>query len=174
MQPERSMPTQLEERIARYQAELLGFLRRRAGPDADEVAQDTWLRISRARVEITDEASFRAFLFTVARRLLIDRHRRAAAGPVLVALDDEVPTADDPAAAFQAGETMRVVEQELGRMKTELSDVFRLRTSTDTSFAEIARLQGVGLNTALGRMHQATRRIALALAGHGLLPGGDR
>jgi DNA-directed RNA polymerase specialized sigma24 family protein len=57
-------------------------------------------------------------------------------------------------------------------MKPELADVFRLRTTTDTSFAEIARRQGVPLGTALGRMHQATHHLHVALAAAGLLPEG--
>jgi RNA polymerase sigma-70 factor (ECF subfamily) len=171
--PVRSVQGPLDERIARFQAELIGFLRRRVGADAEELAQETWLRVAGARVEIPDDAAFRAFAFTIARRLLIDRHRRAATRPVLVSLEDEPAAADDPAAAVQARETMAVVDAELAAMKAELAEVFRLRTSTDTSFAEIARRQGVGLNTALGRMHQATRRIATALAQAGLLPGGD-
>jgi RNA polymerase sigma factor (sigma-70 family) len=170
----RSRPDPLGERIARHQAELLGFLRRRVGDDADELAQETWLRVAGSGVELPDDASFRAFAFTVARRLLIDRHRRAAVRPVLIALDGELAGGDDPVEALHASRTLAVVESELGAMKAELAEVFRLRTDTDTPFAEIAARQGVGLNTALGRMHQATKRIAAALAARGLLPGGGR
>lgn len=167
----RTVPTQLEERIARHHAALLGFLRRRVGDDADELAQETWLRVTGTHAYLPDEASFRSFAFTVARRLLIDRHRRAAVRPALVALD-EVAVNDDPADAIDARRTLDAVDDELAAMKKELADVFRLRTTSDMPFAEIARQQGVGLNTALGRMHQATKRIAAALAARGLLPGG--
>jgi RNA polymerase sigma-70 factor (ECF subfamily) len=159
-------------RIARFEAEILAFLRRRVGDDAEEVAQETWLRVAAARPNCPDDAAFRAFAFTVARRLLIDRHRRAAARPVHVALE-EAPDAADPAEEVSASQAMAAVESELARMKPEIAEVFRMRTSSDLSFKEIADRQGVPVNTALGRMHQATKRLAAALTAMGLLPGGE-
>ena len=57
-------------------------------------------------------------------------------------------------------------------MKAEIAEVFRMRMSTDLSFQAIADTQGTGLNTALGRMHRATKLIAEALAEAGLTEGG--
>ena len=64
--------------------------------------------------------------------------------------------------------TAAIIEKALSKMKPAVAEVFRLRVTTDTSFKEIATHQGVSLNTALGRMHQATKsvRSALAMAGH--------
>ena len=60
------------------------------------------------------------------------------------------------------------VEAELAAMKPELAEVFRWRTRSDLSFKDIAARQGTSVNTALGRMHQATRKVAKALADAGL------
>ena len=83
--------------------------------------------------------------------------------------DDEYAAADaDDHVA--SGQILHVVQDALRGMKPELRDVFVWRTTTPLSFAEIARRQGTGVNTALGRMHQATRHLHAALRGAGLLP----
>ena len=56
-------------------------------------------------------------------------------------------------------------------MKPEMAEVFRLRTTDDVPFKDIAERQGCSINTALGRMHRATRKIADALEAEGLSGG---
>jgi RNA polymerase sigma factor (sigma-70 family) len=165
----------LQQRISQLRDELIGFLRRRS-PEPDEVAQETWLRVTQADPDCADDRSFRAFVYVVARRLLIDRARRRSRAVVLVPIDggraDTEPADRSGSTAdgvLAAGQTLAVVEQVLTAMKPELAEVFRLRMTTDLSFAEIAARQGVPLNTALGRHHQATSHLARALRAHGLM-----
>lgn len=165
--------TLLDDRIARHRGELLSFLRRRNPAEAEELAQETWMRVTRANPECPDEPSFRAYAFTVARRLLLDHHRARARALPLVPLEGGVEVAasgsQDPVGQAMAGEALSVVQQELGAMKAELAEVFQLRMTTDLSFKDIAAQQGCSLNTALGRHHQATKRIAKALRSAGLM-----
>ncbi|MFT4624695.1 MAG: RNA polymerase sigma factor (sigma-70 family) [Myxococcota bacterium] len=157
---------QLDDRIARHRGEILGFLSRRAPVVAEELAQEVWLRVAVAAPECPSEAKFRAYAFAVARRLLIDHHRRSRARVQLVPIEGGLErgrSADDPHSAACAGETLVVVEATLAAMRPELAEVFRLRTTTDLSFKQIAARQGTGLNTALGRMHAATKKIRAAL-----------
>jgi DNA-directed RNA polymerase specialized sigma24 family protein len=72
---------------------------------------------------------------------------------------------------MDAGEILEVVESTLGAMKPALAEVFRWRTTEDVSYKEIARRQDTNVNTALGRMHQATRKIRRALVDAGLIGG---
>lgn len=161
----------LETRVDRHREELVGFLARRLGnpADAEELAQEVWVRVARAAPDCPDEASFRGYLFTVARRLLIDHHRRPHNRAALVGLDAPLPDhSRSPEGELEAGQVLEVVEAALGGLKPELAEVFRWRTTEDVSFQEIAARQGCGLNTALGRMHRATKTIAAALARAGL------
>ncbi len=162
----------LRESIAPLQGELLGFLRRRRPQDAEELAQEVWLRVTAADAP-EEPAALRAYVFTVARRLLIDRHRRSRTIGTLVALDggraaETTSGGADPHGQAVATEVLEVVERCLADMKPELAQVFRWRTTTDLSFQQIAERQGCSLNTALGRQHQAARRIAAALDEAGL------
>lgn len=168
--------TELERRISRFHQELIGFLRRRVPGDPEEAAQEVWLKVARAQPDCPDDASFRAYMYTVARRLVIDLHRRRRARIELVPIDDsaaerQASGGDAPDASLHASAILRVVEATLSQMKPELAQVFRLRTTEDVPFKEIASMQGCSINTALGRMHRATKKIAAALQAEGLAGG---
>lgn len=163
----------LDSRHARHGGDLLAFLQRRAPAEAEELAQEVWLRLVRVAPDCPDDARFRAYMFAIARRLLIDRHRRAASRVEFVALEGGVEAAAggaDPESALRARDVLETVEQALSAMKPEIAEVFRWRMREEGSFRQIADRQGVGLNTALGRMFRATQRIAEALHTRGLLP----
>ncbi len=162
----------LQDRIARIHPELVGFLRKRVGDDAEEVAQDVWVKLSAAEPDIDDFAGLRAYVFVIARRLLIDRYRSVQARTArlrLVPLDDSPdvgrpPTADSAVAASQRA---ALVEHTLQGLKPELVEVFWMRTRDDLPFKEIARRQSCSINTALGRMHQVVKKLKAAMAEQG-------
>lgn len=168
----------LDGRIQRHHAELVGFLARRSPEDAEGLAQEVWLRVARANPDCPTETQFRAYTYAVARRLLIDHHRRRAARIQIVSLEGGLDVAggqdpDSPHGAVSTAQMLTAVERALSSMKPELAEVFRWRTGDDVPFKEIAARQGVNLNTALGRMHQATRKIAAVLHALDLLSPGD-
>ena len=158
----------LEMLVERHQRALHGYLRAMTGnaADADDVFQDTWLRVVRNPGSFRGGA-FNAWLWCIARNLLVDRIRRRK--PV-VSLDDAAPEhsaliermpADGPAptAALDASEIAQQVAAAVSLLPPDQRDVFLLRTQGGLSFAEIAALRRVPLNTALGRMHYAIQRL---------------
>lgn len=162
----------LDDRIAQLHPELLGFLRRRVPGQEQELAQEVWLRLVQADPHIERDDAFRSYTYTVARRVLIDRQRRRRARIELVELTDAERWAsggESPDGRLSADAVLAVVERELAAMKPEVADVFRERALGTRTFREIAHDQGVPLNTALGRMHNATRRIHRALRDAGLI-----
>jgi RNA polymerase sigma-70 factor (ECF subfamily) len=168
----------LQTRIASHQDELMGFLRRRAPEEAEELSQEVWARVTRRQPVCPNEASFRGYLFTVARRLLIDHYRRRSTRPLWVSLQpevlDRVQSHQNPESEARASQMAAVVEEALSVMNPDIAEVFRIRLSSSRSFQDIADGQGVGLNTALGRMHRATKLISMALTDAGLIEGGRR
>jgi len=150
----------------RLQAELLVFFRSRLPPEAEELCQETWSRTLAAAPSCADEAAFRAYLFTCARRVLVDRHRRRLRRAPLVLLGDDESLAqatERPDQQAGAAQLARLAQRSLDAMSPEMAQVFRWRLQRGMSFKEIARRQGVPLNTALGRMHRALRRLRAAL-----------
>lgn len=170
--------TELDARIRRVHPALLGFLLRRCPGEAEELAQEVWLRVTRVDPACPTDAAFKAYAFTTARRVLVDAHRRRRARVHLVALDGgpeaTAPPFAAPDARAHADDVLAVVDATLAAMKPELAEVFRWRTSSDLSFAQIAQRQQVSVNTALGRMHQAVNKLHAALDAAGLLPEGGR
>ena len=165
--------TKQEQWIAEVQEDLLGFLYRRCPAHAEELAQDVWLRMTRANPTLATQEEHRKYLFTTARRSLIDHYRTTKRRPTLIADGQDkhlrlVSQHITPEQILEGQATAAIIEKALSKMKPAVAEVFRLRVTTDTSFKEIATHQGVSLNTALGRMHQATKsvRSALAMAGH--------
>ena len=66
-----------EELYQRHAGGLLAFLERRCQGrlNADDVAQEVWLRVWRTRTAVAD-GHFRGWLFTIARNLLKDEYGR--------------------------------------------------------------------------------------------------
>lgn len=57
-------PSALDARIRALEGELRAFLARRAPDEAEEIAQETWVRVAAAAPDCPDDASFRAFAYT--------------------------------------------------------------------------------------------------------------
>jgi len=158
----------LDVLVCRYQGQLHGYLRAMTGSqaDADDLFQETWLRVIRNPGSFRGGA-FNAWIWRIARNLLIDRLRRRK--PV-VSLDDTTAEgtayADltpaggpEPGDDAEAAELGRKIAAAVDRIPPDQRDVFLLRTQAGLSFAEIAKLRRVPLNTALGRMHYAIQRL---------------
>jgi RNA polymerase sigma factor (sigma-70 family) len=95
-----------ERLYERHHAGLYRFVRRMLGAalaaQADEVYQDTWLRVvqSRSRWRAHEEASFRTWLYTLAHHRVIDLWRRSGRE---VSLDVEPGAQAGQPGATQAG-----------------------------------------------------------------------
>ena len=71
----------------RYKGPLYGFLNRRVGDAAaDDLFQESWLRVVRARDRFDPRRRFSTWIFQIANNLCRDRgRRRAAANPAIPA-----------------------------------------------------------------------------------------
>ncbi len=158
----------LDTLVARYQGQLHGYLRSMTGnpSDADDLFQETWLRVVRNPGSFRG-GNFPAWLWRITRNLLIDRNRRRK--PV-ISLDDTTAEGTafvdlTPAQGLSAAEETAASElgvqlaAAVGKLPPDQRDMFLLRTQAGLSFAEIAKLRRVPINTALGRMHYAIQRL---------------
>jgi RNA polymerase sigma-70 factor (ECF subfamily) len=169
----------LDELVRRHGAALLGFLRAMTrDPDAaEDLFQETWLRVIRKPGGFS-EGSFRAWVWRIARNLIIDRSRRRQAEYSLDAsigeddatlLDTLVESGPTPADLAAGKDLEARIGECVARLPANLREVFLLRTQAGLSFVEVARVLHVPLNTALGRMHYAVVRLRRELEA---LPGG--
>lgn len=131
---------------------LLGWLRRRlhCPHNAADLAQDTFIRVLCAGPYVAPREP-RAFLATVARRLLIDNGRRKrleqAYRDELEQWALELEQAPSPEQILLAVQVLEGIDRALSRMAPRVREAFILRHLDGLSQNEIAVRLGVSLRT---------------------------
>ena len=147
--------------VERWRAPLFGFLqRRRSASDADDLFQETWLRVVRARRRFDPRLRFSTWLFQIANNLCRDRARRGASW----LRAREALAATPPAApAAQGGSSDTDLRLDLARRLSALPDRLRevlvLRYYRDLGEQEIAGVLGIPPGTVKSRLHAAVRAL---------------
>ena len=158
----------MEILVARHERALMGYLRGKSGSleEAQDAFQETWLRAIR-HMRSFRRGSFRAWLTTIARNLVIDRVRRKkptvsldAHGEGQLSWGDKLASSvKPPDADLLAQDAGDRIARGVHALPPEQREVFLLRTQQEMSFAEIASLLNIPVNTALGRMHYAVAKL---------------
>lgn len=98
----RGCAASFEQLVRRYQTPVLHFLRHRgSGADAEDLLQETFLRAYTNLDRYREKWRFAVWLFTIARRISINHHRRCPAardGEALDAIACPMPAPDERAA----------------------------------------------------------------------------
>lgn len=148
-----------------HAAVLYQYCLRLTGQDrgrAEDVVQETLLRAWRHLPALDEsQGSVRAWLFTVARNIVIDqwRSRRSKA---------ELTVADVPETSDDVDQTDRLLEawlvaEALTRLTPDHRAVILECYYRDASVAEAARRLGIPAGTIKSRTHYALRELRLAL-----------
>jgi RNA polymerase sigma-70 factor (ECF subfamily) len=155
----------------RYRDPLLAFaLRLTSGdwPDAEDVVQETMLRAWREadRLDV-GSPSVMPWLATVARRVVIDQHRRKRARPA-EARDGVV--ADLPVDDETTATLLRVaVADAMRELSPAHRQVLRETILRDRTACQAAEVLGVPIGTVKSRLYHAQRALGVVLADRGLL-----
>jgi RNA polymerase sigma-70 factor (ECF subfamily) len=162
-----------ESLYSRHRGALYRYLMRQArDPEiANDLFQEVWSRVIANRARYEPRAKFRTFLFTLAHNCFIDHCRRVKSRPHGLGIDDAdaadlLPADDDalPEAQIQRDESARRFRAALATLPQEQRDVYLLHEESDLSLEEIARVTGVGAETAKSRLRYAVGKLKLALA----------
>lgn len=128
--------------------------------DIDELVQDTFVRAFASLDGFRGESSFRTWLFTIERRLLLDRLRSEKRRPEGVELHDDVATtSSDPLDELVADEVQGRVRRAVGRLTPTQRDVFLLRVTEGLTYKEIATALDTTEGAARVHYHNAMRAI---------------
>jgi RNA polymerase sigma-70 factor (ECF subfamily) len=150
--------TVLVERHAEALARFAASLGERA--DIDEIVQDTFVRAFHSIASFRGDSSFRTWLFTIERRLVLDRRRAVRRRPETVMLEEaDAATAHDQLEGLVAGETERRVQDAIVRLSPMQREVFTLRVGEGLSYKEIAEVAGTTEGAARVHYHNAMRAV---------------
>jgi RNA polymerase sigma-70 factor (ECF subfamily) len=131
-----------------------------ARDDVGEVVQDTFVRAFASLDGFRGESAFRTWLFTIARRLILDRRRAGRRrGEEVEVKDTDVRTEYDALDAVVAEETEGRMRAALDGLTPTQREVFTLRVSEGMSYREIADVAGTTEGAARVHYHNAMRAI---------------
>lgn len=140
---------------------------------ADELFQDVWMNLIRARASYVPTAKFTTWLYRLAHNRLID-HYRASGHLTLVSADDEAhedavatlpgARADEPQARAENRELGERLLAAVAALPPAQREAFLLQQEGGLSLAEIAELTGVGTETVKSRLRYALAKLRADLA----------
>jgi RNA polymerase sigma-70 factor (ECF subfamily) len=149
--------------VSRYADELLGYFRRRAGDEAaEDLLQETLLRLHKAAPRFVPQATFRTYLYTIARNLTLNYRRDFRPSAALDPQTSAAPAERD-ADPLESAELSDRVRRAVEGLSEPLRDVVLLRHYQGLSFREIAGVLRVPEGTAMRRMSDALLRLRDAL-----------
>jgi len=148
-----------DELIERWHAPLWKYVRRMAGETAaaDDIVQDVGLRAIRGIVRLRDGSKVRAWLFGIARRVLMDRLRAQYAAPEMSEMDAADIAAEDAGADLE--EDLAAMEHELARLPAIEREVLTLFYLQELSLADVAGILDVPAGTVKSRLFRARQLL---------------
>lgn len=170
-----------EALVRRHRTPVFNFILRFVGQRAraEDVLQETWLKVVRSAGEYQAKARFTTWVYTIARNLCVDSarkesYRQAASlespvkgenGEEGRALADALPDsgASPERGAFNA-RLRPLLERALATLPEEQREVFILREYSGIPFKDIAEVTGVSENTVKSRMRYALDGLRRRLA----------
>jgi len=163
--------------FSRHKEPLLAYLRRLAGrvEVAEDVSQQAWLKLlevgRKGAYRPSESASFRTFLFTLARNHYMDRFVRAHEARVARldakvegALPDERESPDDATATMQIGPMLDAALRELPHEQRDVVALWSVGIDIDT----ISVMVDAPRDTVMSRKKYALAKLRQALARQGV------
>ncbi|QQR91928.1 MAG: sigma-70 family RNA polymerase sigma factor [Myxococcales bacterium] len=152
--------------LSRYQKAIFAFIYRftQNAAHSEELLQEVFMKVIAAAPTYKAKASFKTWLYTIARRSCID-HARKAKHRRTQAFVETVH--EDPQASPDTGLRQKNLQQgiadALAKLSTEQREVFLLREYSGLSFKEIATTIGCSEGTVKSRMRYALLSLRQSL-----------
>ena len=171
----RGDPDALAAMISRYQHRLYRYLLRlvREPAAADDLFQQTWLRVMEKIGRYDARRNFESWLFSVAHNLAIDSWRGKRGESLLIRIAERCAAnrlasgcaSGDPDALerlldFERGAMLAACMHELPAIHRE---VLTLRFEEDMKLEEIAEVAGIPLSTVKSRLRRALEGLRAAM-----------
>jgi RNA polymerase sigma-70 factor (ECF subfamily) len=150
----------LNELLERWRPRLFGFLVRRVGDvAAEDLFQETWLRVVRSRDRYDPKRRFSTWLFQIANNLCRDRGRRRKVEEGYKETVREQVQHDAGRLEAPPLDLRMDVHRRLAALPERLREVLILRYYHQLPEADIAEVVGIPRGTVKSRLHSAVRTL---------------
>jgi RNA polymerase sigma-70 factor (ECF subfamily) len=146
------------------------FLRQNASPAiAEELSHDTWLKIINARENYVVSALFKTYLFTIARRIVIDYKNKKSnqdqqhLAPVEIEQHIEHKSLTQQ---FDQQAVLLLVKQKIAALPADQQEVFLLKQEAGFSIEEIAQITEQHKEKVKSRWRYAIQKLRKGLSAY--------
>lgn len=155
-----------DELLSRYRNTLYGYIFSlvQNHDETEDIFQETFAKVivTIRNGQYDERGKFVHYLEHVARNFVIDRYRRTSDVEIVSPSDAGYDIYNDPRLCDRSIEDsisyqdlLSDVRRMLTQLPAEQQEVVRLHYFEGLSYKEIARIQGISINTALGRVRYA-------------------
>lgn len=145
-------------------ADLLAFIRRTGGRDAEDILGETMLQMVRDIKKYSgDAAGLRPWAFRIARNRVIDSGRSRMRRPVEVPLEDTEPLLAGATPSSEPVDLVRLSTM-FADLTTEQREVLWIRYVADFSVAETAEITGRSPEAVSSISFRAIKRLRVLLS----------
>lgn len=128
--------------------------------EVEELVQDTFVRAFHSLESFRADSSLRTWLFTILKRLLLDRKRSERRRRDVMEIDErDAVTEYDALDGMVGDELARRVQEGVNRLSPMQREVFSLRVNEGMAYAEIAIAVGSTEGSCRVHYHNAIRLI---------------
>jgi len=168
----------------RHYAQILRFFRRK-GFDTEacrDLTQDTFISVYKGLKDLRQEEQFESWLFAIAHNVwcsLIESRTAQKRSATVLSLDGEDESGDrlpiaarladqraDPLTEALEREKLEKLREALLHLPQQMRYCAQLRVVHDLSYAEIAALMGISVNTVKAHLHQAQKALRTQLSAY--------
>ena len=143
---------------------------------AEEVAQESFLRIIQSASRYREKASFRNYLYRIARNLCIDLLRKRPREPRPPDLDAGSPGTPEgipdgnpgPENNVEAAQLQFAIRRALATLPADQREAFLLKEVKGMKLQDVAAITGTNLNTVKSRLRYALTRLREHLTEQGI------
>lgn len=150
--------------IERYQGEIATYFFRftKDRHEVEELTQDTFLKAYRRLDTFRGEASFRSWIYGIARNLAIDNYRKRKNEQLTHSEDWQEHLKDasqQPEDLYISQETTELIKRLINKLPTEQQKVMSLRCEYQLNYREISQILHLPLNTVKSRLFRAREKM---------------
>ena len=168
----------------RHYAQILRFFRRKGceRDDCRDLTQETFVSVYKGLKNLRQEEQFESWLFAIAHNVwcsLIESRMAQKRAATLLPLEGKTESGDhlplaarladqgaDPLTVTLEKEKLTKLREALEHLPQQMRRCAQLRVVHDLSYAEIAELMGLSVNTVKARLHQAQGALRARLSSY--------